>query len=68
MKKQVPVPAEGAAEKLTFSDILQKVKTFFYDLACGTGRFFRTIFHNKKAFAGLIILAVFLDIFHLVHT
>ena len=64
MSKKVTIPEEPAAEetgeKLTFSDVMQKVKVFFIDLACGTGRFFRTIFHNKKAFVGMIILAVFI--------
>lgn len=66
MSKKVTVPEQPAAEeigeKLTFSDVMQKVKVFFIDLACGTGRFFRTIFHNKKAFVGMIILLVFIFI------
>lgn len=66
MSKKATVPEQPAAEeigeKLTFSDVMQKVKVFFIDLACGTGRFFRTIFHNKKAFVGMIILLVFIFI------
>lgn len=45
--------------KMTWKDFGEKLKNFFLDLCIGTARFFRTIFHNKKAFVGLIILCLF---------
>ncbi len=45
--------------KMTFKDFINKVKRLFVDFGVGTARFFRTIYHNKKAFVGLIILCLF---------
>lgn len=46
-------------EKVTFKTIWNATKRFCIDFCVGVGRFFKTIYHNKKAFAGLIILCLF---------
>lgn len=45
--------------RMTIKDFGEKLKHFFVDLCVGIARFFRTIYHNKKAFVGLIILCLF---------
>lgn len=46
--------------KITWAVIWQKTKRVFLDCMIGIGRFFKTIYHNKKAFVGLIILGLFI--------
>ena len=53
----VSVPPEK--EKISAALILGKCKRAAMDLCIGIGCFFKTIYHNKKAFVGLIILVVF---------
>lgn len=59
MNNQMNEVSQEVRTRMNAKDIAEKIKCFFIDFGVGIARFFRTIFHNKKAFVGLIILCLF---------